>query len=76
MMGDKPVSDGFGAGGVAQARHTIAGAHMSRMSGTMVIHYGRTQVAPRPAFCPADVVHVAIKGTIPQPGHAAIGRPG
>ena len=75
MMGDKPVSDGFGAGGVAQARHTIAGAHMSRMSGTMVIHYGRTQAGPA-GFCPADVVHVAIKGRSPSPGTPPLAGPG
>jgi hypothetical protein len=33
-------------------------------AGTMVIHYGRTQ-AGSSGFCPADVVQVAIKGTVP-----------
>jgi hypothetical protein len=33
-------------------------------AGTMVIHFGRTQAGPS-QFCVADVVHVAIKGTVP-----------
>jgi serine/threonine protein kinase len=33
-------------------------------AGKIVIHYGRTQAGPS-SFCAADVVHVAIKGTVP-----------
>jgi serine/threonine protein kinase len=36
----------------------------STWAGNIVIHYGRTQAGPS-AFCAADVVHVAIRGTVP-----------
>jgi serine/threonine protein kinase len=36
----------------------------STWAGAIVIHYGRTQAGPS-AFCAADVVHVALKGTVP-----------
>jgi len=41
----------------------------------MVIHYGRTQAGPA-GFCPADVVHVAIKGRSPSPGTPPLAGPG